>query len=104
MDKKQLAKLIDVTFRLCGGKQTCILADRMMQLGFQFSTRAGISICLDDMKIPAHKSQLMADAEKQVAEIQQQYDEGLITDGVYGGLTLEDLETRTKQLIQDSQS
>lgn len=81
MDKKQLAKLVDVTFRLSGGKATCILADRLMQLGFQFSTRAGISICLDDMKIPPSKAKALADAEKQVAEIQQQYDEGLITDG-----------------------
>ncbi len=81
MTKKQIAALIDKTFRLCGGKATCILADKIMELGFKFSTVAGISICVDDMVIPKTKSQSLADAERQVHEIQQQYDEGLITDG-----------------------
>ena len=81
MTKKQLAVLIDTTFRLAGGKATAILADRIMEYGFKYSTAAGISICIDDMVIPKSKTTLLADAEKQVAEIQQQYDEGLITDG-----------------------
>lgn len=81
MNKKQLAALIDKTFRLAGAKATCILADRIMEYGFRFSTLAGMSICVDDMIIPEAKKTLIADAEKQVAEIQQQYDEGLITDG-----------------------
>lgn len=81
MDKKSLANIIEAAFRLAGGKATCILADRMMQLGFKYSTQAGISICLDDMQIPPVKAKLIADAEAQVAEIDRQYDEGLITDG-----------------------
>ncbi len=81
MDKKQLAKLVDASFRLAGGKATCILADTIMQLGFKYSTVAGISICLEDMIIPEQKEQMLLDAENQVSEIQQQYDEGLITDG-----------------------
>ncbi|MCM2282405.1 MAG: DNA-directed RNA polymerase subunit beta', partial [Bdellovibrionaceae bacterium] len=81
MTKKQLAVLIDTTFRLAGGKATVILADRLMEYGFKYSTTAGISICIDDMSIPEAKKSLLADAEKQVQEIQQQYDEGLITDG-----------------------
>ncbi len=81
MTKKQIAGLIDKTFRLAGAKATCILADKIMELGFKFSTQAGIAIGIDDMVIPAAKSKMIADAEKQVNEIQQQYDEGLITDG-----------------------
>jgi DNA-directed RNA polymerase subunit beta' len=81
MNKKQLAVLIDTTFRLAGGKATVILADKIMEYGFKYSTKAGISICIDHMVIPASKARLLADAEKQVTEIQQQYDEGLITDG-----------------------
>ncbi len=81
LGKKGLAELIDTVFRLCGGKATCIFADRLMQMGFQFSTKAGISICIDDMYIPEAKSRLIGETEKQVEEIQQQYDEGLITDG-----------------------
>jgi DNA-directed RNA polymerase subunit beta' len=81
MTKKQLAVLIDTTFRVAGGKACAILADNIMQYGFKYSTTAGISICIDDMKIPKSKVTLLGDADKQVSEIQQQYDEGLITDG-----------------------
>ena len=81
MSKKSIAGLIDKTFRLAGAKATCILADQIMQLGFKYSTVAGLSICVDDMIIPASKASMIADAEKQVQEIQTQYDEGLITDG-----------------------
>ena len=81
MNKKAIANLIDKTFRLAGGKATCILADKIMELGFRYSTQAGLSICIDDMVIPESKVKMISDAEAQVAEIQQQYDEGLITDG-----------------------
>lgn len=81
MNKKQIAALIDKTFRLAGAKATCILADKIMELGFKYSTAAGMSICIDDMVIPAAKKTLISEAEKYVQEIQQQYDEGLITDG-----------------------
>ena len=81
MSKKSIAALIDTTFRLAGAKATCILADQIMQLGFKYSTVAGLSISVDDMIIPESKTTMLSDAEKQVQEIQQQYDEGLITDG-----------------------
>ncbi|PIS09797.1 MAG: DNA-directed RNA polymerase subunit beta' [Bdellovibrio sp. CG10_big_fil_rev_8_21_14_0_10_47_8] len=81
MNKKQIAALIDKTFRLAGAKATCILADKIMELGFKYSTQAGIAIGIDDMIIPATKVTHIAEAERQVSEIQQQYDEGLITDG-----------------------
>jgi len=81
MSKKSIAALIDTTFRLAGAKATCILADQIMQLGFKYSTVAGLSISVDDMIIPESKGKMISDAEKQVEEIQQQYDEGLITDG-----------------------
>ncbi len=81
MDKKALANFIDTSFRLAGAKATVILADRLMQLGFKYSTQAGISICVDDLIIPSQKKALLDSAESQVYEIQQQYDEGFITDG-----------------------
>lgn len=81
MTKKTIASLIDATFRAAGAKATVLLADRLMQMGFRFSTQAGISICLDDMMIPSSKKSLIEQTNKQVLEIQKQYDEGLITDG-----------------------
>jgi len=81
LNKKAIANLIDKTFRVAGAKATCILADRIMEMGFKFSTRAGLSICIDDMVSPENKPKMLGDAEAQVSEIQGQYDEGLITDG-----------------------
>tara|TARA_B110001454_G_scaffold16046_1_gene14375 strand:- start:17758 stop:21879 length:4122 start_codon:yes stop_codon:yes gene_type:complete len=81
MTKKSIAGLIDKTFRVAGAKATCILADKIMELGFKYSTGAGMSICIDDMIIPESKNQMIKDAQTQVEEIQHQYDEGLITDG-----------------------
>ena len=80
MNKKALAELIDSTFRASGGKLTAILADRLMNHGFRFSTIAGISICLDDLKIPESKDKYLKAAREQVDEIRAQYDEGLITE------------------------
>lgn len=80
MNKKQIAGLIDKSFRLAGAKATCVLADRIMELGFKYSTLAGMSIAIDDMIIPESKKKLLSEAETQVQEIQKQYDEGLITD------------------------
>ena len=80
LNKKALAELIDSTFRASGGKLTAILADRLMTQGFKFSTIGGISICLEDLKIPSQKEKLIQFTRKQVDEIRTQYDEGLITE------------------------
>ena len=80
MNKRALANFIDQSFRRAGEKATVILADHLMQLGFKNATSAGISICLDDLKIPKQKDSLLKEAEEQVQEILSQYDEGLITD------------------------
>ncbi|HXV36571.1 MAG TPA: DNA-directed RNA polymerase subunit beta', partial [Myxococcota bacterium] len=81
MDKKALGELIDQAYRRLGNKATVILADRLRTLGYQNATRAGISICIDDMKIPKDKQRVIEAANKQVARIEEQYQEGLITDG-----------------------
>ncbi len=81
MNKKNIAALIDASFRLAGAKATVILADKLMRMGFRYSTSAGISICIDHMMIPEKKTQMIDESQKQVLEIQRQYDEGLITDG-----------------------
>ena len=81
MAKKQVSALIDTCFRLAGNKETVILADKLKETGFKFSTRAGISICLDDMQIPESKEERVSVAVSDVREIQVQYTEGLITDG-----------------------
>ena len=81
MDKKQLGGLIDLCYRLCGEKETVLLADRVRSLGYTNATRAGISIALKDMRIPQKKQEFLDYANKEVSEIDAQYQEGLITDG-----------------------
>ncbi len=81
MGKKQLAKLIDHTYRYAGTKATVLLADRLKDMGYEFSTRASISICINDMMIPVTKDDRLAQAESAVMEVEQQYRDGLITDG-----------------------
>jgi DNA-directed RNA polymerase subunit beta' len=81
MTKKELSNLVDVCYRLAGNKDTVILADRLKEIGFRYSTEAGISICIDDMVIPGGKTLIIEKATEEVKEIQNQYTEGLITDG-----------------------
>jgi DNA-directed RNA polymerase subunit beta' len=81
MGKKQLADLIDLVYRICGQKTTVILADHLRTAGYTEATKAGISICIDDMQIPKQKVPLLNKAQKEVTEIEEQYTEGLITDG-----------------------
>jgi DNA-directed RNA polymerase subunit beta' len=81
MDKKQLAELIDTCYRIAGSKKTVVLADQLMSTGFKMAMRAGISICIDDMLMPEEKGELLQKAYAQIQEIENQYIDGLITDG-----------------------
>jgi DNA-directed RNA polymerase subunit beta' len=81
MDKKALGELIDQAYRRLGNKATVILADRLRTLGYQHATRAGISISINDMQIPSDKDRFIEAANGEVREIEEQYQEGLITDG-----------------------
>ncbi len=81
MKKNELANLVDHCYRYGGDKKTVLLADRLKGLGYRFATIAGISISIDDMLIPSNKAALLRDAEKEIEKIQEQYTEGLITDG-----------------------
>ena len=81
MSKKALAQLIDFTYRHGGIKETVILADRLKDIGYEYATRAGISICINDMKIPTSKEDLIEQAENDVMDVGQQYADGLITSG-----------------------
>ncbi len=81
LTKKALAKLIDHTYRHAGTKETVILADRLKDTGYEYATRAGISISINDMKIPLGKEQFVEKAEQDVLDVEQQYTDGLITSG-----------------------
>lgn len=81
LKKKEIARLINRCFRKCGLAATVLFADKLKDNGYRLSTRAGISICVGDMSIPAQKEALVRAAESEVKEIEQQYTSGLVTQG-----------------------
>jgi len=80
-DKKTLSELVNYAYRNLGPKATVILSDRLKDIGYQYSTRGGLSISIDAMIIPSAKWDILENAEKQVEKIGLQYIEGLITRG-----------------------
>src|SRR5574344_1893417 len=81
LKKKEISKLINASFRQCGLKDTVVFADKLLQNGFRLATRAGFSVAIDDMLVPPQKADILARAEAEVKEIEQQYVSGLVTSG-----------------------
>ncbi|HKZ72100.1 MAG TPA: DNA-directed RNA polymerase subunit beta', partial [Nitrospirota bacterium] len=81
MNKKELTKLIDRSYREAGHRETVVFLDKVKEIGFRYATKSGISISIEDMHIPSKKAELIGKAEKEILEVEQQYAEGLITKG-----------------------
>ncbi len=81
MSKKAISNVINACYRQLGLKKTVVFADRLMYTGFRLATMAGISIGVNDMVVPENKEEILAVAEAEVKEIQDQYGSGLVTDG-----------------------
>ncbi len=81
LTKKEISNVIDQVYRHCGQKETVIFCDRLMALGFQQACKAGISFGKDDLIVPDAKRVLVAEAQEQVKQYEQQYQDGLITQG-----------------------
>ncbi|MEE8613391.1 MAG: DNA-directed RNA polymerase subunit beta' [Nitrospirales bacterium] len=79
--KKEMAKLIDLVYRQAGLHETVIMLDKLKNLGFSYATKAGVSICIDNMHIPTKKEELIKSAQREVVGVERQYTEGLITNG-----------------------
>jgi len=81
MGKKQISRLLNVCYRTLGLKDTVIAGDQIMYTGFHYAMIAGVSICLNDMVIPDEKVEIIGEASAEVAEIQEQFQSGLVTAG-----------------------
>ncbi len=79
--KKAISRLINQCYRTVGLKETVIFADQLMYMGYNYSTRSGASIGVNDFVIPESKSQIIHTAEEEVREIEAQYASGLVTQG-----------------------
>jgi DNA-directed RNA polymerase subunit beta' len=81
LTKKEISQVIDEVYRHSGQKETVIFADRLMSLGFRYACLAGISFGKDDMVVPLAKEALVDETRELVKEYEQQYQDGLITQG-----------------------
>jgi DNA-directed RNA polymerase subunit beta' len=81
MGKKELGRLVNMTFRICGPKRTVLVADALRATGYRYSTKAGMSISIGDMIVPQSKPKLLEEAYEEVKRIKEQYSEGLLTEG-----------------------
>jgi DNA-directed RNA polymerase subunit beta' len=81
LTKKTISQLVNICYRTLELKDTVIFSDRLMYTGFKYSTRAGVSIGVEDMEVPVEKEDIIGKAEDQVKNFEEQYASGLITDG-----------------------
>jgi DNA-directed RNA polymerase subunit beta' len=81
MTKKAISACINACYRVLGLKETVIFADQLMYMGFHYATRSAVSFGIDDIVIPEQKTKLVAAADREVKEIQDQYASGLVTNG-----------------------
>ena len=81
LTKRELSAVFDSVYRHCGQKETVIFADQVMNLGFRYATRAGISFGKDDMVVPRDKAKLVELTDREVSRYERQYSDGLITQG-----------------------
>jgi DNA-directed RNA polymerase subunit beta' len=81
MTKREISSMIDQVYRHCGQKETVIFCDRIMALGFHHAFKAGISFGKDDMVVPSTKWKIIEQTRTLAKEFEQQYNDGLITQG-----------------------
>lgn len=101
LTKKNISSVLNTCYRVLGPKETVIFADQLMYAGFKWSTLAGLSFCSDDMLIPDVKAEIIDRAESQVAEIQGQFAQGLVTDGERYNKVV-DIWSHTNELVTKS--
>ena len=101
LDSKQISALIDMCYRKAGLKRTVIFADQLMYMGYEFSTKSGSSIGIDDFVIPDDKQRIVSEAEKEVKDIESQFASGLVTKGEKYNKAI-DIWTRANEMIAKS--
>ena len=98
MSNKDISRLINLCYRSVGLKETVIFADQLMYLGYEYSTRSGASIGVDDFVIPDEKAEIIAEAEEEIREIESQFASGLVTQGEKYNKVI-DIWTRANDMV-----
>ena len=101
LDSKSVSSLIDTCYRKAGLKRTVIFADQLMYMGYEFSTKSGSSIGIDDFIIPDDKEKIVSEAEQEVKDIEAQFASGLVTQGEKYNKAI-DIWSRANEMIAKS--
>jgi DNA-directed RNA polymerase subunit beta' len=101
MTKREISGMIDTVYRFCGQKETVIFCDRIMVLGFHHAFKAGISFGKDDMVVPSTKWKIVSDTRDSVKEYEQQFNDGLITQGEKYNKVVDAWSKSTKQIAEE---
>jgi DNA-directed RNA polymerase subunit beta-beta' len=96
--KKEISNLVYECYRRFGLKETVLLGDHLMYMGFHYATVSGTSVCIDDLRIPSNKAEIISQAEAKVAEVEKQYSLGLLTQSERYN-TVIDIWSRTNEQI-----
>ena len=103
LKKKQMAELVDESYRKAGSVKSVKMLDDLKDLGYQYATKAGFSISMDDMVIPKEKTTQLKKAQVDVNKINMQHQDGLITDGERYNQVI-DIWARTTEKISEKMS
>ena len=79
MDRPALRRLVALVYRELGSEATAEVVDRIKEVGFRFATQSGVTIAIHEIMVPHHKKELIAEADQDVADLEEQYQMGLIT-------------------------
>src|ERR1700752_1323868 len=101
MTKREISSMIDTVYRHCGQKETVIFCDRIMALGFHHAFKAGISFGKDDMVVPHSKRSIVEKTRELVKEFEQQYNDGVITQGEKYNKVVDAWSKCTKRISED---
>jgi len=101
LKKKGIGQLVNYCYLNLGLEVTVKMLDRIKDLGFQYATRSGLSVGLDDMVIPDSKYTIVRDTEKQVIAVQQQYLDGAITNGERNNKVIQMWSTVTERVADE---
>jgi DNA-directed RNA polymerase subunit beta' len=101
MTKREISSMIDQVYRHCGQKETVIFCDRIMALGFHHAFKAGISFGKDDMVVPSSKWKIIEQTRTLAKEFEQQYNDGLITQGEKYNKVVDAWSKATDQIAEE---
>ncbi|MBO6566176.1 MAG: DNA-directed RNA polymerase subunit beta', partial [Pseudomonadales bacterium] len=98
MGNKDISKLINMCYRTVGLKETVIFCDQLMYMGYEYSTKSGSSIGVEDFVIPDEKAKIIGEAEDEIREIESQFASGLVTQGEKYNKVI-DIWTRANDMV-----